>query len=96
MSSFPSVILHHHKAHAVKRFHPWVFSGAVKKIEGQPGQGDVVNVLSDKGEFLGVGHYGAGGIAVRLFAFEKVDNLNALWKKKFEAAYNVRKAAELI
>ncbi len=52
MEKFPSVILHQSKIHAVKRFHPWVFSGAVKKKDAGIGQGDIVQVLAENGEYL--------------------------------------------
>lgn len=56
---------------SLKRFHPWVFSGAIRKIEGSPLEGDVVEVLSDKGEFLAFGHYQVGSITVRILAFDR-------------------------
>ncbi len=95
MQSFPQVILHSNKIHAVKRFHPWVFSGAIKKKDGDLKEGTVVEVYSDKGEYLGIGHYGMGSIAVRIFSFNKVTALNDLWKQKFESAYRLRQVAGL-
>ena len=93
MQSFPQVILHSNKIHAVKRFHPWVFSGAIKKKDSDLKEGTVVEVYSDKGEYLGIGHYGMGSIAVRIFSFNKVTALNDLWKQKFESAYRLRQTA---
>ena len=95
MQSFPQVILHSNKIHAVKRFHPWVFSGAIKKKEGNLQEGDIVEVYSDRGEYLGIGHYGMGSIAVRIFSFEKAQSLKDLWKSKFESAYRLRQIAGL-
>ena len=52
------IILNKGKEQSLKRFHPWVFSGAVKKIQGgEPAEGDVVEVYSSTGEYLGCGHY---------------------------------------
>ena len=91
MQKFPSLILHQNKTQAIKRFHPWVFSGAVKSKEGNPDQGDVVEVYSEKGEFLGIGHFGTGSVSARLFGFEKTASLNDLWKKRFQQAFALRK-----
>jgi 23S rRNA (cytosine1962-C5)-methyltransferase len=71
MSNYPALFLHHNKAHAVRRFHPWVFSGAVKRKEGNPDQGDIVEVFSENGEFLGMGHFGTGSVSVRLFRLRR-------------------------
>ena len=60
------IILRSGKEQSLKRYHPWVFSGAIKKIHGTPEEGDVVNVFSNRDEFLGTGHYQDGSIAVRL------------------------------
>lgn len=91
MQQFPSLILHANKSQAIKRFHPWVFSGAVKSKEGNPDQGDVVEVYSEKGEFLGIGHFGTGSVSARLFSFEKTSSLNDLWRKRFQQAFSLRK-----
>lgn len=54
---------------SVLRFHPWIFSGAVAQIEGEPFEGETVKVLSHSGEFLAYGHYQVGSIAVRILDF---------------------------
>ena len=59
-----------HKEESLKRFHPWVFSGAVARADGTPEEGDVVRVVSSKGELLGYGHCQIGSIAVRMLTFE--------------------------
>ena len=76
MAKYPSLILHQSKINAVKRFHPWVFSGAVKRKEGNLQEGDIIEVISEKGEYLGTGHYGMGSIAARIFSFKKIDSLS--------------------
>lgn len=55
---------------SLKRFHPWVFSGAIAQIVGNPSEGDVVGVFSSKGDFLACGHYQIGSIAVRILSFD--------------------------
>lgn len=79
------------KEESLLRFHPWVFSGAIQHINGKPEEGDIVEVQDNKGNFLALGHYQVGSIAVRVVSFEK-ENINAnFWKKKIEQAYLLRK-----
>lgn len=90
LQSYTPVILKSGKDQSVKRFHPWVFSGAIKKIKGPVAEGDVVAVYSNHDEFLGLGHYQIGSIAVRLFSFTEVEPNAAFWKEKLEQAYRLR------
>ncbi|NOY95391.1 MAG: class I SAM-dependent rRNA methyltransferase [Chlorobi bacterium] len=85
-----SIILKSGKDQSLKRFHPWVFSGAIKKIKGSIAEGDVVAVYSNKDEFLGLGHYQVGSIAVRVFSFEQVDPDFDFWKSKLAKAFAMR------
>ncbi len=85
------IVLKSGKDQSLKRFHPWVFSGAIKKMYGTPAEGDLVNVFSNKDEFLGTGHYQIGSIAVRIVSFEDVDPTYDFWKAKVESAWNLRK-----
>ncbi|WP_439882940.1 class I SAM-dependent rRNA methyltransferase [Pontibacter sp. MBLB2868] len=78
------------KEHSLKRLHPWVFSGAIKKADGEPAEGDIVEVYSNKHEFLGMGHYAPGSIAVRIFSFEQVEPDYEFWKGKVQKAYDYR------
>lgn len=57
---------------ALRRFHPWVFSGAISRYEGNLADGDVVEVFDKKGNYLATGHYHDGSIAVRVFSFERI------------------------
>lgn len=91
------IILNKGKEQSLKRFHPWVFSGAVKKIEGgEPAEGDVVEVYSSMGEYLGCGHYQIGSITVRILSFEKVAIDQNFWNNAIQGAYNARKTLGLI
>jgi len=85
------IILKSGKDQSLKRFHPWVFSGAIKKMYGEPAEGDLVNVYSNKDEFLGTGHYQIGSIAVRIVTFEDVNPDYDFWKSKVQSAWNLRK-----
>lgn len=89
------VILKHGKEASLERFHPWVFSGAVAKISGEPKEGDVVEVYSASGDFIAVGHYQIGSIAVRVLSFEKRAIDKAFIVERLTAAYNMRKAMNL-
>ncbi|GGF99385.1 class I SAM-dependent rRNA methyltransferase [Pontibacter amylolyticus] len=85
------------KEHSLKRFHPWVFSGAIKRIEGtEPEEGDTVEVYSNQREFLGIGHWAPGSIAVRVFSFEQVEPDYTFWKSKVQQAYDYRKRLGLV
>lgn len=85
------------KEEFVRRFHPWIFSGAIAHIEGEPLDGDLVQVCSRRGEHLAVGHFHHGSIAVRILSFEADDPSDAaFWVRKFELAFTVRRALGLI
>ena len=87
--------LKHGKDAPVKRFHPWVFSGAILKQDSHLKDGDWVNVLSAKNEFLGCGHFHNGSIAVKILSFSKIDDVNQFWIEKFEKAKNLRDQLQL-
>lgn len=81
------------KEESLKRFHPWVFSGAIARFEGEPEEGDVVEILTAKKEFIAKGHFQIGSIAVRVLSFDKEEAIDeAFWKKKLQTAYDMRKA----
>jgi 23S rRNA (cytosine1962-C5)-methyltransferase len=90
------IVLKSGKADSLERKHPWVFSGAIKKIYGQPNEGDIVDVFSNKDEFLGTGHYQNGSIAVRVLSFEPCDLDSLFWNKKINSAFQLRKSLGLI
>lgn len=91
MQKYPALILHNNKTQAVKRKHPWVFSGAVKRKDGNPNQGDVVEIFSESGEYLGIGHFGTGSVSARLFSFDRITSLEELWTKKIMEAFTLRR-----
>ena len=98
----PKVILSSGKDQSLRRFHPWVFSGAIKKIknsegkEFEPSEGDLVSVVSNHDEFLGIGHFQKGTIAVRVFEFSDIDINQKYWNDKLERAFVVRKELGLV
>ncbi|RDC63194.1 class I SAM-dependent rRNA methyltransferase [Adhaeribacter pallidiroseus] len=90
------IILHAGKEQSLKRFHPWVFSGAIKKMTGVPQDGDTVEVYSSRNEFLGVGHYQKGSITVRVISFEPTLTDATFWRRKIQQAYNYRQVLGFI
>jgi 23S rRNA (cytosine1962-C5)-methyltransferase len=88
---YVKMVLKSGKDQSLKRFHPWVFSGAIKKMYGQVREGDLVAVFSNKDEFLGIGHYQIGSIAVRIVSFSEIDPGFDFWKNKIQKAWDFRK-----
>lgn len=88
--NIPTIYLKSKKDQPLRRFHPWVFSGAIKKNEGDPQNGDTVRVCSNKGGFLGIGHFSEGTIAVRVFTFEDEIPELSFWTQKLQSAYDLR------
>jgi len=85
------IVLKSGKDQSVRRYHPWIFSGAIKKIYGTPAEGDIVEVYDNKGEFLATGHYQPGSIAVRILSFEKVIPDRDFFRKMIYSAVEYRK-----
>ena len=81
------------KGESLKRFHPWVFSGAVEKIvtDGNLKEGDVVEVYSSQREFMGIGHYQVGSIAVRILSFTKCKIDFDFWRNALMQALLMRR-----
>jgi len=96
MTSKIKIILKSGKEQSLKRFHPWVFSGAIKVIGGSPAEGDLVDVYSNKDEFLGTGHYAGGSIAVRILSFEPVHDIRRVLMDRIMAAFEYRKKIGLV
>ncbi|MEE0922351.1 MAG: class I SAM-dependent rRNA methyltransferase [Paludibacteraceae bacterium] len=98
-----TVYLKPHKEESLLRFHPWVFSGAIRSIQldadyphAQPQEGEVVQVRDSNGKILGVGHYQIGSIAVRILAFGVGELPADFWQERIRAAYEVRRSLGLI
>jgi 23S rRNA (cytosine1962-C5)-methyltransferase len=87
---YSKVILQAGKEIAVKRLHPWIFSGAIARTEGYPTDGDVVEVFDNKNEYLATGHYYKGSIAVKIFSYNAAEIDEAFWLEKLQSAYNLR------
>ena len=89
------LILRKGKEESLKRFHPWIFSGAVHHIEGEPKEGDLVEVLNSEGRFVAIGHWQVGSIAVRVLTFNRQKIDVEFWEKRLKTALDVRKSIGL-
>lgn len=89
------IILKKKRDESLRRFHPWVFSGAIAQIAGNPAEGDLVAVYSAEGEFLASGHYQIGSIAVRVLSFNGDPGHPDFWFDSLSAALRSREAAGL-
>ena len=88
--TYSQIILNKGKEFSLLRFHPWVFSGAIAKKDQYLKDGDIVEVYSNKLEFLGMGYYACGSIAVRIISFEKTIIDENFWFEKINKAYQYR------
>ena len=79
----------------MRRFHPWVFSGAIAEIQGNPAEGDLVAIHASDGSVLAYGHYQIGSIAVRVLSFDTSALSPDYWEVMLERALQVRKACGL-
>ncbi|MDE6689448.1 MAG: class I SAM-dependent rRNA methyltransferase, partial [Prevotella sp.] len=78
------------KEESLLRFHPWIFSGAIHHSDKDIDEGEVVRVLTDRGDFIAVGHYQQGSIAVRILTFNDVEIDNQFWQSRLQSAFNMR------
>ena len=83
------------KEQSLLRFHPWVFSGAIQKINGNPVEGDVVEVDDSSGKFIALGHYQPSSITVRVVSFTETTIDKEFWREKIQNAINLRKTLGL-
>ena len=80
---------------SLRRFHPWVFSGAVAQVQGSPAEGDIVGVYSAEGQYLASGHWQIGSIAVRILSFDADPTAPEFWEISIRRALAVREATGL-
>ena len=88
--SYKKVFLKPGKEESLKRFHPWVFSGAIARVEGEPEEGEVVDVYTSKKEFIACGHFQIGSIAVRVLSFRQEPIDHAFWVRRLQVAKDLR------
>lgn len=89
------IILKKGREESLRRFHPWVFSGAIAQVQGSPAEGDIVAVHAFDGSFLAYGHYQVGSIAVRVLSFDADVLAPDFWEVMLSRALQVRVACGL-
>ena len=89
------VFLKRGRDESLRRFHPWVFSGAVAQVQGTPAEGDIVAVYSAEGQYLASGHWQVGSIAVRILSFDADPAAPDCWEISIRRARAVRQAVGL-
>lgn len=94
--SYKKVYLKPGKEESLKRFHPWVFSGAIARVEGEPEEGEIVDVYTSKKEFIACGHFQIGSIAVRVLSFVQETIDHEFWVRKLAVGKDLRVALGLI
>ena len=87
---YKSIYLKKGKEESLLRFHPWVFSGAILRMDEGIGEGDFVRVLAENGGFIAVGHYQIGSIAVRVLSFRDIEIDEAFWESRLASALRMR------
>lgn len=87
-----AVILKRGKEESLQRFHPWIFSGAIQRIEGSPEEGDVVTVYTNDRKFIARGHVQVGSIAVRVLTFKDEPIDLEFWHRRIATAYHLRRS----
>lgn len=94
--NYKKIYLKPKKEESILRFHPWIFSGAIASCSAEPEEGEIVEIIGANQQFLGVGHYQIGSIAIRILSFEPTIIDSAFWDQRIEAAYALRKAIGLV
>ena len=89
---YKSVYLKKGKEESLKRFHPWIFSGAIQTMDEGIEEGDIVRVFTRSGEFIAIGHYQIGSIAVRVLSFRDIEIDEEYWCARLDSAYKMRLA----
>lgn len=93
---YKSVYLKRGKEDSLKRFHPWIFSGAIERLDGGIEDGEIVKIYTKNADFIAIGIYQPGSIAVRILSFDDIEINDAFWRERLLTAYNIRKALGVI
>ena len=93
--TYKKVTLKRGKEESLKRFHPWVFSGAIAAADDTIEEGDLVTVYAHDGTLIGNGHSQIGSIAVRMLTFDDTTIDDAFFEKRLNDAYRMRQTLGL-
>ena len=91
-----SIFLKHGKEDSLKRYHPWIFSGAIHHMSEEPEEGEIVVVYTHKNEYIATGHFQIGSIMVRVLSFENEAIDQNFYERKLTIALDVRKRIGII
>ncbi len=93
---YKTIKLRNGKDQSLKRFHPWIFSGAIARMDDGIAEGDIVRVVDSKEVFLATGHYQIGSIAVRVLSFTDIEINDSFWFSRLDKALQARRACNII
>ena len=88
---YKTIVLKRGKEESLKRFHPWIFSGAIAFADNNIEEGETVRVLNADNEFIAIGHFQVGSIAVRVLTFEDIDIDEGFWCERLTSALDMRR-----
>lgn len=89
---YKTIQLKRGKEESLKRFHPWIFSGAIQAMDKGIEEGETVRVVTSNGEFIAAGHYQIGSIAVRVLTFDDINIDYNYWKDRLTSALQMRRS----
>ncbi|MBF1547691.1 MAG: class I SAM-dependent rRNA methyltransferase [Prevotella salivae] len=89
---YKSIYLKKGKEESLNRFHPWIFSGAIRHMDEGIEEGEIVNVYTYSNDFIAVGHYQIGSITVRVLSFSNIEINHDYWCKRLNAAFKMRQS----
>ena len=87
---YKQIFLKRGKEESLERFHPWIFSGAIHHTDNGIEEGEVVRVVTENGDYIAVGHYQQGSIAVRVLTFNEVEIDDQFWESRLQSALDMR------
>lgn len=87
---YKTIHLRKGKDQSLKRFHPWIFSGAIAHLDEGIQEGDIVRVFNAENKFVATGHFQIGSIAVRVLSFEDIEVNSSFWAERLQKAYALR------
>mgnify|MGYP002512449755 FL=1 len=96
MTEYKTIYLKKGKEDSLTRKHPWIFSGAISRCDDNMEEGEVVRVMSGKGDFIAIGHWQIGSIAIRVLSFDDVAIDGEFYENKLSIALDVRKSIGLL
>ena len=88
---YKTVHLKKGKEESLKRFHPWIFSGAIHHLDEDISEGEIVRVVTFMGDFIAIGHYQIGSIAVRVLSFQDIHVDETFWEARLDSALAMRR-----